>query len=123
MHSGFTAVRSHFPMNIEALLPDIGERILREQVAVRADVNRIVQIWSELLIQHNGPLLFGAFTIADAYFAPIIARFRTYDVPVPTHVAEYMAQVQALPGVAAWHEDALAEQDFLQFEEPYRKFR
>jgi glutathione S-transferase len=42
---------------------------------------------------------------------------------VPTQIAEYMTHVQALPGVAAWWRDALAEQDFLQFEEPYRKFR
>jgi glutathione S-transferase len=90
---------------------------------VRGDLARIVQMWSELLREHGGPLLFGGFSIADAYFAPVVMRLVTYGVPVPAEIAGYMARVQALPGVAAWVKDALAEQDFLDFEEPYRKHR
>jgi glutathione S-transferase len=123
MHSGFGALRSHFPMNIEARLPEIGRRVLAEQAAVRDDLARIVQIWSGLLEQHGGPLLFGEFSIADAYFAPVVMRLQTYAVPVPAAIAGYMARVQALPGVAAWVAGALAEQDFLDFEEPYRTQR
>ena len=65
-------------------------------------------------------MLFGAFSIADAFFAPVVMRFRTYAVPVPPPIAAYMERVIALPGVAAWIADALAEKDFLPFEEAYR---
>jgi len=120
MHSGFAALRTHCQMNIEASLPEVGTRILREQPAVRADLARINAMWSELLSAHGGPLLFGEFTIADAFFAPVVMRLRGYALPVPADVAAYMDRVVALPGVAAWIEDALAEKDFLDFEEPYR---
>jgi glutathione S-transferase len=123
MHSGFAALRSHFPMNIEARLPEVGQRVLAEQPAVRADLERIVQMWSGLLQASGGPLLFGGFTIADAYFAPVVMRLTTYGVPVPQPIAAYMERVRALPGIAAWIADALAEQDFLDFEEPYRTQR
>ena len=120
MHSGFGALRNHFPMNIEAALPEVGERVLREQADMRADVARIVAMWSELLERHGGPMLFGAFGIADAYFAPVVMRLRTYAVPVPAPIAAYLDRVAALPGVAAWIADALREREFLDFEEPYR---
>ena len=120
MHSGFGALRSHFPMNIEAALPEVGARVLAEQAAVRGDVERLVAMWSGLLDAHGGPLLFGDFSIADAYFAPVVMRLKTYGVPVPTNIAVYMQLVCAMPGVAAWISDALAERDFLDFEEPYR---
>lgn len=123
MHSGFSALRSHFPMNIEARLPEVGARVLAEQPGVRADLDRIVAMWSELLREHGGPLLFGEFSIADAYFAPVVMRLTTYAPPLPEAISAYMARVQALPGVAAWVQDALAEHDFLDFEEPYRKQR
>ncbi|MEK9953683.1 MAG: glutathione S-transferase family protein, partial [Curvibacter sp.] len=120
MHAGFGALRQHCTQNIEASLPEIGALIWRDQPAVRADVARLVAMWSELLDQHGGPLLFGRFTIADAYFAPVCLRFRTYHLPVPPVIATYVERVAALPGVAAWVRDALAEQDFCAFEEPYR---
>ena len=123
MHSGFGALRSACPMNIEASLPDIGALALRDQPAVRADLARLVAMWSELLAQHGGPMLFGDFTIADAYFAPVVMRIRTYALPVPPAVAAYIERVCALPGVKAWIDGALAEQDFLDFEEPYRLHR
>jgi len=122
MHSGFGALRSHFPMNIEASLPEVGARVLEEQAAVRGDVERLIGMWSALLDTYRGPLLFGEFSIADAYFAPVAMRLKTYGVPVPPHIAAYLAQVSGLPGVAAWTADALAERDFLDFEEPYRSF-
>lgn len=123
MHVGFTALRSHCAMNIEAELPEVGERIWREQAAVRADVQRIVQLWGELLQQSGGPLLFGEFSIADAYFAPICMRLKTFALPVPEEIAAYVERVRALPGVKAWINDALAEHDFIPFEEPYRTSR
>lgn len=123
MHAGFAALRGACPMNIEAALPHIGERVLAEQPAVRADLARIVAMWSELLEAHGGPLLFREFSIADAYFAPVCMRIRTYALPVPPLIARYIESVCALPGVAAWIADALAERDFLAFEEPYREQR
>ena len=120
MHSGFGAVRNHFPMNIEAELPEVGARVLAEQAAVRTDLERLFEMWSALLAAHGGPLLFGAFTIADAYFAPVVMRLKTYGIALPAAIGAYSTRVQALPGVAAWVTDALAERDFLDFEEPYR---
>ena len=120
MHSGFTALRSHCPMNIEANLADTGALIWRDQAGVRADVQRLVDMWNALLEEHGGPLLFGEFTVADAYFAPVCMRLHSYALPVPTPIKAYVDRVRALPGVKAWIDEALAEKDFLDFEEPYR---
>jgi len=120
MHSGFAALRNHCPMNIEASLPVIGQLVWRDQPDVRANVARIVAMWSELLDQHGGPLLFGAFSIPDAYFAPVCMRITTYGLPVPAPINAYIDRVRALPGVKAWIDEALAENDFRDFEEPYR---
>ena len=121
MHSGFTGLRSNCPMNIEAQLADTGALIWRDKPAVRADVQRLVEMWTALLQEHGGPLLFGSrFTIADAYFAPVCMRLKTYALPVPAAIAAYVERVCALPGVQAWITQALAEKDFLDFEEPYR---
>jgi len=120
MHAGFTALRSHCPQNIEASLPEVGQLIWRDKPAVRADVARLLALWSELLQQHGGPLLFGRFSIADAYFAPVCLRFKTYALPLPPAMAAYADRVAALPGVAAWTRQARAEHDFRDFGEPYR---
>ncbi|MDP2367346.1 glutathione S-transferase family protein [Rhodoferax sp.] len=120
MHSGFTALRGHCPMNIEASLPDVGALIWRDQAGVRADVARIVAMWCALLAEHGGPMLFGTFSVVDAYYAPVAMRLRSYALPVPPEVTAYMDRLCALPDVQAWIDGALAEQDFLAFEEPYR---
>jgi glutathione S-transferase len=124
MHSGFGALRSQCPMNIEAHLPDVGQRVLAEHAAVGADLARLVAMWGTELQAHGGPWLFGAdFGVADAYFAPVVMRLCTYALPVPPTVAAYVERVRARPSVAAWIDAALAEQDFLDFEEPYRTHR
>jgi glutathione S-transferase len=120
MHSGFGALRSACPMNIEAHLPDTGALIWRDNAAVRADVARLTRMWEGLLAQHGGPMLFGEFSIADAYYAPVCMRLHNYALPVSATVAAYVERVRALPGINAWIQGALAEQDFLDFEEPYR---
>jgi glutathione S-transferase len=121
MHSGFGSLRSHCPMNIEAALPDTGRLIWRDQAGVRADVARLCGLWGELLAaQPEGALLFGDFSIADAYFAPVCMRIKTYGLPLPADLLAYVDRVSALPGVKAWIDGALAEHDFLDFEEPYR---
>ncbi|MGE0330366.1 MAG: glutathione S-transferase family protein [Ramlibacter sp.] len=120
MHAGFGALRNACPMNIEAQLATAGAIAWRDQAAVRADVQRIVDMWTQLLEAHKGPMLFGEFTIADAYFAPVCMRIRNYALPVPGHITDYIRRVCALPGVKAWMDDALAEKDFVDFDEPYR---
>ena len=120
MHSGFGALRSACPMNIEADLSHIGALIWRDKPAVRADVARLVAMWEGLLDQYGGPLLFGQFSVADAYFAPVCTRLVSYGLPLPPKAAAYVGHVLTLPGVQAWVEGALAEHDFLDFEEPYR---
>ena len=120
MHSGFSALRSHCPMNIEAKLEDVGARLLKSEPSLQTDVTRIGAMIGELLEQHSGPLLFGDFSIADAYFAPVAMRFHTYALPAPPPVAVYMQRLRELPGARAWIDLALAEHDFLPFDEPYR---
>jgi len=123
MHAGFGALRSHCPMNIEATLPEVGARLWVEQAALRADVARIETMWAQALSASGGPFLFGAFSAADAFYAPVCMRLRGYALPVAQTTLDYIDSVAAAPGVAAWVADALVEQDFLDFEEPYRKGR
>ncbi len=120
MHAGFGALRSACPMNIEAALPEVGVRVLAEQAAVAADLARLVALWTGALAASGGPFLFGGFSTVDAYYAPVVARLRCYALPVPPAVTAYLDRVWASPGVAAWVREALAERDFLAFEEPYR---
>ena len=123
MHSGFGALRSACPMNIEAALPEVGARMLAEQPAVAADLARLVSMWHQALAASGGPFLFGGYSVADAYFAPVASRMRTYGLPLPADVAAYVDRLWASPGVAAWVQGALAEQDYRDFEEPFRQHR
>jgi glutathione S-transferase len=120
MHSGFGALRSHCPMNIEAALPEVGKRVWAEQEGVRRNLERIEQMWASALQDSGGPMLFGAFSAADTFYAPVCMRLRSYALPLSDTARTYVGRVAALPGVAKWIADALAEQDFLDFEEPYR---
>jgi len=123
MHSGFGNLRTLCGMNIEASLADVGAQLLKDNPGLQGEVDRIAQMWTDLLDAHGGPMLFGEFTNADAYFAPVGTRIKTYGLPVPPSISAYIERVQALPGIKAWIDDALAEKDFLPFEEPYRKGR
>lgn len=120
MHTGFTALRTACPMNIEAHLPEVGALLWRDKPAVHADVARLVDMWSGLLQAHGGPLLFGSFSVADAFYAPVCMRLKTYALPLPPAIAAYVERVCTLPGVQSWVQGALAENDFRDFEEPYR---
>jgi glutathione S-transferase len=121
MHSGFTHLRGACAMNIEASLPDVGALVLRDKPAVAVDVRRIEAIWSELLTAQGGPYLFGSrFTIADAYFAPVCMRFKTYALSSKPQINAYVETIRAAAGVKEWIADALVEDDFRDFEEPFR---
>ncbi|MEP2706035.1 MAG: glutathione S-transferase family protein [Roseibium sp.] len=104
MHSGFPALRGACPMNmrrpIETL--DVDE-------AVKADVARIVQIWSECLETSGGPFLFGDFTNADAMYAPVVSRFATYNLSEDPIVAQYHEAMTATEAWQAWEADGLKE--------------
>lgn len=124
MHAGFSALRSHCPMNIEAELAQVGARLMATEPGVVADLQRITSLWSELLDQHRGPWLFGSQPgIADAFYAPVCSRIRTYGLPVPTQAALYVDWVLDSHAVAAWIAGARAEQRFVDFDEPYRRSR
>ena len=120
MHSGFAALRSHCPMNIEAELPEVGARLLNDEPAVGQDLARIVQMWRQQLAETGAAFLFGSFGIADAYYAPVCARIKTYALPVPAEVSAYVERIFALPAMQQWVAEARAENDFLPFDEPYR---
>jgi glutathione S-transferase len=121
MHSGFADLRGIFGMNIEASLPEVGARMLRESAGAARDVKRIDAMWQEALEASGGPFLFGEFGIADAYFAPVCTRIRTYGLPVGARAQAYMRHILALPGFREWERDALTEHDFVLEDEPYRK--
>lgn len=123
MHAGFSTLRNLCPMNIEAALPEIGAKHQAESSQLLADLARIDAIWSGELARSGGPFLFGEFSAVDAYFAPVAMRVRTYALPLSEASRAYVERLGAAPGVRDWIADALAEQDFLDFEEPYRSDR
>ena len=104
MHSSFTALRRDMPFDILKSKPGVGHT-----PEALADVHRIEQIWHEALGASGGPFLFGTFTIADAMFAPVAARFRTYGVDVDAQCRAYIDAIFALPGTRQWMADAAPE--------------
>ena len=105
MHSGFAGLRTDMSMNIKANLPGRGRT-----AAAQADIGRISEIWEECLSRFgHHQFLFGDFSIADAYFAPVVMRFRTYGVSLAPALNAYCERVQAHPAVARWIAEALAE--------------
>lgn len=108
MHSGFGALRQNMPMNCRSSFPGQG----RGQ-GVQEDINRITAIWRNhrrrVTDPEAGPYLFGRFTIADAMFAPVVSRFRTYGVELTDEAAAYAEAVWEHPAVKAWVDDAKKE--------------
>lgn len=106
MHSGFVALRKHMPMNLRASYPGEGRG-----EGVDEDIRRIASIWEECRTKYGGggALLFGHFTIADAFFAPIVSRFRTYGVELQGEAGTYMDALWSLPAMQDWAEKARAE--------------
>ena len=114
MHSGFAALRTHMPMDIRAHRPERGATALQRS-DVAADVARIQSIWTDCLSSSSGPLLFGSFTIADAFYAPVVTRFRTYDVALSPVLSAYCDAVLALPAMREWVEAAQAETEVIDY--------
>ena len=88
---------------------------------VQANIDRIERLWDEARKRFGsgGPFLFGAFSAADAMYAPVVMRFKTYGVKVGGESARYCEAVRNAPGVRAWIESALQEKEFLAEDEPY----
>ena len=104
MHSGFTALRNAAPMNLRASHP--GKVDLD---AVAGDLKRIERLWGDLLSRSGGPYLFGQFTAADAMFAPVATRIRTYELPTTDLAGEYVEAIYALPAFQEWFTEAAKE--------------
>ena len=103
MHSGFAKLRECLPMDL------IGDLSAQSKAAqVQSEIDRICAIWREARQRFGqaGPFLFGSFTIADAMYAPVVTRFRTYGVPVDAVCGAYMQAVEELPSFKTWHTDA-----------------
>lgn len=106
MHSGFAALRNECGMNLHRPVKPIA---LSDDA--RANIARIQQIWSECRKRYGkaGPFLFGAFTAADAMYAPVVHRFRSFAIEVTPEAAAYMETMTALPAFQQWTQAGLAE--------------
>ncbi|MDB5985373.1 MAG: glutathione S-transferase [Nevskia sp.] len=123
MHSGFGSLRAQMPMNLRAAHPDKGR-----SPEVLADIARICAIWEDCRARFGAdddgaqtrPFLFGDFTIADAFFAPVVTRFITYAVPLSAACARYVAAMRALPAMQAWYAAGVVERERLAICEIYQ---
>ena len=105
MHAGFAGLRSAMSMNIRASLPGRGR-----SAEALGDIGRVCEIWEECLSRFgHHQFLFGEFSIADAFFAPVVMRFKTYGVSLAPALQAYCERVEAHPAVARWVREALAE--------------
>lgn len=110
MHGGFINLRSALPMNLKARHQNF--RIFN---GAKGDIERIVTIFEDCLARYDGSYLFGnALTLADAMYAPVCTRFRTYDVPLPPRIADYRDRILAWPLMAEWADQALSEPDEIE---------
>ncbi|RCJ39229.1 glutathione S-transferase [Nostoc minutum NIES-26] len=110
MHSGFQNLRQNMPMNCRTKYP--GKDLAS---GVQQDIDRITAIWQESRQNFGlgGNLLFGNFTIADAFFAPVVIRFRAYDVQLDAVSRDYVETVLALPAMQEWIKAAQNETEIL----------
>ncbi len=116
MHAGFRALRGAMPMNIRSRHPGKG---MSPEVA--KDIARISALWAVTRkdFGRGGPYLFGGFSAADAYYAPVATRFTTYDVQLSGAAHEYQQALLAAPAVRAWTDEAVKETEFVAEDEPY----
>jgi len=110
MHAGFANLRSALPMNLKARHPNF-----KIWAGAQADIDRVTKIWRECLDLYGGPFLFGAHaTAADAMYAPVCTRFRTYDVKLDPVSSGYCDTIFAFAPVAEWVDAAKAEPEELE---------
>jgi glutathione S-transferase len=118
MHSGFQEMRSRLVMNLQVRFTSV---LLHKNA--RRDVSRVIEIWRDCRQRfgQDGPFLFGRFSVADAFFAPVTIRFTTYGIELPAVAQQYVATIQALPAMQEWISAARAETSFVDGDEPYRE--
>jgi len=104
MHAGFQALRSRMPMNMRRVSSGV-----ERSPELDVDVRRVQELWREALERWDGPYLFGAFSLADCFFAPVVSRFRTYGVELEGAAEAYAERIEAWPAYRRWREAALAE--------------
>jgi glutathione S-transferase len=104
MHSGFVSLRQALPMNIKGHFPKF-----KIWSKANADIERITILWRECLDAYGGPFLFGELSMADAMYAPVVSRFRTYGVSLDRQTQAYADRIWALPAMVEWREAALGE--------------
>lgn len=110
MHSGFSALRSSLPMNLRLHHP--GYRVWS---AARADIDRVLEIWRECLNTWKGPWLFGTRpTVADAMYAPVVTRFRSYDVSLDPACERYASHIMAWEHMREWIAGAMEEPEQIE---------
>lgn len=116
MHSGFSALRTHMPMNLRAALPGKGRR-----PEVIEDIERVQDLWQDCRERYGegGPFLFGEFCAADAFFAPVVTRFVTYEVPLADACADYRDAILGLPAMQEWYSAGVQEAERIAASEPY----
>lgn len=109
MHAGFFAIRNQLPMNCRA------RKSLPLNAELKAEIARIQGLWEEArqTYQDQGPYLFGGFSMADAFYAPVVMRFMTYGVPLSDCSQEYAQTMLANDAIQTWVEDAKAETNVL----------
>lgn len=110
MHAGFAELRSRMSMNLRRALPGKGMA-----PGVQQDIARITRIWEDCRGRYGGggDLLFGTFTVADAFYAPVALRFQTYGVALGPVAQAYSDALLALPAVQQWVAQARAEQEVI----------
>jgi len=108
IHSGFTSLRSALPMNLKAHFPKF-----KVWSKAQGDIARVTQIWRECLTASGGPYLFGKISMADAMYAPVATRFRTYDVTLDETCQAYCDRILERPEMREWIEQAMLEEDVL----------
>lgn len=109
MHSGFISMRQALPMNIKAEL--VHFKIWSK---AKGDIDRVKTIWSECLSAYGGPFLFGKIGMADAMYAPVVSRFRTYGVKLDGELKDYADRIWDLPTMQEWREAAVAEKEEIE---------
>lgn len=112
MHAGFPALRNQMPMNCRAM----GRRVPLTD-ALSADIARVIAIWSDCGRRYGGDWLFGKFCIADVMYAPVVLRFRTYDVQVPEAARRYPERVLASTAIQDWLAAAEVETEVIEHDE------
>lgn len=120
MHAGFAALRSHCPMNLRTSYTDCAP-----PPEVLADLDRLATLWSwaRQTTGATGPWLCGAYSVADAFFAPVATRIATYNLPVGAEAAAYVAAHLAHPSLRRWRAMGLvdgADQEFYRRDYPTR---